>query len=75
MQQRDFSFLKEKYTTEGAREVFERICHSILKKKHNDKEVKMVKANPGDKGIDVYVGNIIYEEIIVYQCKYFTGNL
>lgn len=67
--QRDFSYLKHEYGTAGAREKFESICTDILINifKNN---VHNVEPNPGDDGIDVFVGHF-NSEISVYQCKYF----
>jgi hypothetical protein len=60
-------------TIEGARAAFENDCHMLLQKMHPDKNVKIVRADPGDEGIDIYVGNIGVEPIDVYQCKFFLG--
>jgi len=53
---------------EGARAAFERACVSLLRKIYP--EAKQVRANPGDDGVDVYVGEIGIAPIVVYQCKF-----
>lgn len=59
----------------GARHAFEEACVDIFQKKFPDKQVRGIKANPGDEGVDVYVGKIGVEPVEVYQCKYFIYGL
>lgn len=57
--------------SEGARAAFEKACESLFRKRHPGRNVQAVRANPGDEGIDVYVGDLGQEPIDVYQCKFF----
>ena len=59
----------------GARHAFEEACVDIYQKKFPDKQVRGIKANPGDEGVDVYVGLLGVEPIEVYQCKYFIDGV
>jgi hypothetical protein len=60
---------------EGARFAFENDCESLLRALNPLENVQKVRANPGDEGIDVYVGNIGVSPIEIYQCKFFLGSL
>ena len=53
---------------EGARAAFERACESLIRKMHPG--AQQVRANPGDDGIDIYVGSLGIEPIDVFQCKF-----
>lgn len=55
---------------EGARAAFENACESLLRRMHPNLAVNATRANPGDEGIDIYVGNLGQEPITVYQCKF-----
>lgn len=67
----DFSYLLLKYG-EGARHKFEDACEKVLKAEYED--ATGIEAYPGDDGIDIYVGNMLYP-IEVYQCKFFIEKL
>ena len=70
--ERDFTYLRDKYTLAGAREVFERICVQLLQHKFED--AYPVEVFQGDGGIDIFIGD--FDEMIdVYQCKYFLEGL
>ena len=60
---------------EGARAAFEYDCKALLQALYPDESVMMVRANPGDEGIDVFIGDIGLAPIEVYQCKFFLGTL
>lgn len=60
---------------EGARAAFEYDCKALLQAMFPDESVMMVRANPGDEGIDVFIGDIGLAPIDVYQCKFFLGTL
>ncbi|MCB2411124.1 hypothetical protein [Hymenobacter lucidus] len=55
----------------GARDAFEQDCKKLFQKMHPGRPVHVVRANPGDGGIDVFVGEFSAEPLIVYQCKFF----
>ncbi|MGI4873031.1 MAG: tetratricopeptide repeat protein [Janthinobacterium lividum] len=59
----------------GARAAFEPDCEWLLKMENPGRLVETVRADPGDEGIDVLVGNLGQEPIDVYQCKLFLGAL
>ena len=58
---------------EGARNVFEKAMEELLRAENQGEEVHIVKAVPGDGGIDVYVHH--EDGIDIYQCKFFTGSM
>lgn len=64
---REFKYLEEKYGLSGARDVFEKICVSIVN------NGCIVKEYPGDDGIDIIVRN--GRKVSIYQCKFFTGRI
>ena len=57
----------------GARDMFEKAMGELLKAENPDKEVHVIKAAPGDGGIDVYVQQD--DGIDIYQCKYFMDKM
>lgn len=73
LMERNFEYLVAKYGEAGAREIFEKICVSLLQCQHGPK-AKTVKPSQGDGGIDVLVGDIPEIEK-VYQCKFFLEKL
>lgn len=68
-------YLKIHSNLQGARAAFEVDCEALLQELHPGQTVRAVRANPGDEGIDVYVGKIGVASIDVYQCKFFLGPL
>ena len=70
--ERDWQDFKSLYgNIAGARDAFEKACETLSRKHYPNHNVKIVKPNPGDKGIDIFVGNYGTEPIIVIQCKFF----
>jgi len=67
----DFKYLFLKHN-DGARYIFEKACEKAFKKEFEDSF--SVECNPGDEGIDVFVGDFT-EPIIVYQCKFFIDSI
>jgi hypothetical protein len=67
----DFRFLETRFAgPAGARDAFERLIADIVAIVHPD--VQEVQANPGDWGIDAYVGDLGREgEVHIWQSKYF----
>ncbi|WP_336129415.1 ABC-three component system protein [Mesoflavibacter sp. CH_XMU1422-2] len=65
---RDFDYLLKKHGREGSRQVFEDACAKAFSKEFED--AFPIECNPGDEGIDVFVGDFS-EKIDVYQCKCF----
>jgi hypothetical protein len=65
---RDFDYLLKKHGKEGSRQVFEDSCAKAFSKEFGD--AYPIECNPGDEGIDVFVGEFS-EKIDVYQCKCF----
>jgi hypothetical protein len=63
------------FNIEGARAAFEYDCEALLQALYPQEHVKLVRANPGDEGIDVFVGDIGVNPIEVYQCKFFLDAL
>lgn len=66
----DFAFLWHRWTKEGARGVFEQLAEQVVGLQHPD--VRSIEANPGDWGIDAFIGNL-YEQghVSIWQAKYF----
>lgn len=56
---------------EGARAAFEKACETIFRKIYDSKNVQQAAVKQGDSGIDILVGDIGVEPIIVIQCKFF----
>lgn len=69
----DFRFLEVRFGgPAGAREAFERLVADIVGIVHLD--VREVQANPGDWGIDAYVGDLGKDgEVHIWQSKYFIN--
>lgn len=64
------------YGVAGAREKFEELCISLIKNINEGKiGVSGVRANPGDGGIDIFVGEWTDEKVDIYQCKYFINGI
>lgn len=71
--ERDFRYLRDKHTDEGAREIFEKICTQLLQAQYG-KESHRIRVSQGDGGIDILVGDFS-KAIDVYQCKYFIDGV
>lgn len=71
--ERGFDYLKDKYGTDGARDIFENICTRIFQNEYDNK-AKSVRVSQGDGGIDILIGDLPNTEA-VYQCKYFPDEL
>lgn len=73
---RDWQGFKALYgNIEGARAAFEPACESLFRKLFPGQTVQVVRANPGDEGIDILVGEIGIEPIRVFQCKFFLEQI
>ena len=55
---RNFRYLVDKHNIAGAREEFEKLCEAVLKKEYQISNVHGVKVSKGDRGIDVFIGDI-----------------
>lgn len=71
--ERDFRYLRDKYTDAGAREIFEKICSEFLHAEYGS-DAHRIAICQGDGGIDILIGEIekSYE---IYQCKYFIDGI
>ncbi|GGH61943.1 outer membrane protein assembly factor BamB [Filimonas zeae] len=69
----DFKALHSNFP--GARDAFEKACETLFRKMHSEKNVQQVTVKRGDGGIDVYVGELGIEPVVVYQCKFFLDEL
>tara|TARA_R110000868_G_scaffold627_5_gene4445 strand:+ start:28390 stop:29337 length:948 start_codon:yes stop_codon:yes gene_type:complete len=65
---RDFDYLLKKHGKIGSRSVFEDACEKAFTSEYKD--AFTIKCNPGDDGIDIFVGDFT-DPIEVYQCKCF----
>ncbi|WP_452221435.1 hypothetical protein [Lacinutrix salivirga] len=70
---KDWFVLIKKFTISGARDKFETICGTLFKKLYPNKNVRLIKVNQGDGGIDVLIGEIGLKPINVIQCKFFPS--
>ncbi len=68
----DFRYFRSKYGDAGARDKFENVCTTLLRAIYGT--AQQIKANPGDEGIDVFVGDFV-NPIEVYQCKFFLDGV
>lgn len=66
---KDFKSLHENIA--GAREAFENACEILFRKMYSGKHVSQVAVKQGDGGIDIFIGELGIEPIIVIQCKFF----
>ena len=71
--QRDFRYLRDKYSDSGAREIFEDICTQWLQSKYGQ-NAHQIRVSQGDGGIDILIGDTT-KPLIVYQCKYFLDGI
>lgn len=55
----------------GAREAFENACESLFRSIYTSNSVSQVSVRKGDGGIDIFIGELGIEPIIVIQCKFF----
>ena len=74
--ERDWNDFKAIHTNlPGARDAFEKACETLFRSIHKERNVKQVSVKRGDGGIDVYVGELGVEPVIIYQCKFFLDEL
>ena len=66
---RDFKSLNGNIA--GAREAFEIACETLFRKIYSEYNTSQVAVKQGDGGIDIFIGEIGVEPIIVVQCKFF----
>lgn len=71
--ERDFRYLRDKHTDEGARSIFEKICTQLLHARHGE-VAHNIRVSQGDGGIDILVGDL-NNPIENYQCKYFVDGI
>ena len=70
---KDFESL---YGIAGARIAFEKVCGDLFQAMHPPlKRVGQIKGNPGDWGIDVFIGELGVERATVIQCKFFLDEI
>ncbi|MEN2412150.1 NACHT domain-containing protein [Flavobacterium mesophilum] len=58
---------------EGARASFETDCATLFRTIYPENDVRRVEVRRGDGGIDIFIGNIGIEPIILIQCKFFLN--
>ena len=68
----DLSVLKNRWTEEGAREVFEELVLHCARTKDNS--VRRVRADPGDEGIDSFLGDL-NSTVRIWQAKFFCDGI
>lgn len=67
--------LINKFGEAGSRSKFEEICESLYRSEFQSRNVRKVKVNKGDGGIDIFIGEIGIEPIDVIQCKFFINGV
>ncbi|MHA6784714.1 hypothetical protein ACVGOW_27505 [Pseudonocardia saturnea] len=68
----DFAFLWQRTgSVEGGRALFEELVQDLAGVEHPD--LSTVEANPGDWGIDAFVGQLVEGSVAVWQAKYFIN--
>ncbi|MNU92102.1 hypothetical protein D3C71_820110 [compost metagenome] len=73
---RDWEDFKCIYGIAGARIAFEKVCGNLFQVMHHPvKRVGQIKGNPGDWGIDVFIGELGIEQATVIQCKFFLEKI
>ncbi len=72
---RNFSYFKDEYGVDGARDKFEDAFHTIISSLYKGENVKTVKVKQGDGGIDVFIGDFGQKPLKVYQCKFFLDSI
>lgn len=55
-------------------ERFHQLCFHILKAKYPGADVKFVEGAGGDKGLDVFSGQLS-DGPVIWQCKHFAGGI
>lgn len=69
----DLTALRARLGIEAARAEFEKLVEDIVNLKHPD--VRAVRANPGDWGIDAFVGELTQGgSVMIWQAKYFIDD-
>ena len=69
----DLAALRARLGIEAARAEFEKLVEDIVHLKHPD--VRAVRANPGDWGIDAFVGELTQGgSVLIWQAKYFIDD-
>lgn len=71
----DFNKFIKRWTIEGSRGYFEQFVHEFLTIKHRFYgDLKKIRPNPGDWGIDVICGNF-KDFNVIWQCKFFPHKI
>ena len=68
----DLRVLRDRWTEDGARSIFEQLVEQCVRSLYPS--AKGIRPNPGDEGIDAFVGQFD-EDIRVWQSKYFPDGL
>ncbi|WP_294317997.1 ATP-binding protein [uncultured Chryseobacterium sp.] len=72
---KDWLVLVQKFDEASSRTKFENICEGLFRKLNPQQTVRTVRANQGDGGIDIFIGEIGIEPIDVIQCKFFISGI
>lgn len=68
-----YALIKGSAGVEGARERFERLIAQVVKLRHPT--ARRIRANPGDWGLDILVGELDEGTIGVWQAKFFIDGV
>src|SRR5258708_16380559 len=55
-------------------DTFQRLCFQLLKERHPEQDIRNVEGASGDKGLDVFAGEL-YGKPAIWQCKAFPNGV
>jgi hypothetical protein len=55
-------------------DTFQRLCFQLLKERHPEQDIRHVEGASGDKGLDVFAGEL-YGKPAIWQCKAFPNGV
>lgn len=68
----DLSVLKDRWTVDGAREVFAQLVTQCVRANHPT--ARAIRPDPGDEGVDTFVGEFD-KDVRIWQAKYFHDGI
>ena len=55
-------------------DTFQRFCFQLLKERHPEQDIRHVEGASGDRGLDVFAGEL-YGKPAIWQCKAFPNGV
>src|SRR4051812_32762981 len=68
----DLSILKDRWTIDGARAIFEQLVTQCVRANHPT--ARAIRPDPGDEGVDTFVGEFD-KDVRIWQAKYFCEGI